>query len=194
MNIQPYAGFWKRTASYIIDALILLVPTLWIASFAMPGLGLTAAAPRPNAFLPVIIINNIIVWLYFAGMDSSKHQATVGKMALGIKVVDKNGARISFWRATGRNFAKILSVITFNFGYFMAGFTAYRQALHDIICSTFVVSKNVQPGETLPKYPFHTLYCVLSALTYLIPIVLPFIFTIFIILGALLLSAIPVAQ
>ncbi|MBO4675687.1 MAG: RDD family protein [Elusimicrobiaceae bacterium] len=193
MNIQPYAGFWKRFAAYLIDACILLIPTLWITSFAIPGLGLSAAEPRPRAFLPVMIINNIIVWLYFAGMESSKHQATIGKMALGIKVVDPNGARISFWRATGRNFAKILSTITLNFGYFMAGFTAYRQALHDIICSTFVVSKNFQQGETLPKYPFHTLLCVLSTGVCLLPFILPFIFTIFIFLGAFLLSAISVA-
>ena len=55
----------------------------------------------------------------------------------------------------------------------MAGFTTHRQALHDLLASTFVVSKTSQPGETMPKYPFHTLFCVLSACVSLFLLILP---------------------
>jgi uncharacterized RDD family membrane protein YckC len=80
-------------------------------------------------------------WLYFAMMESSNKMATLGKMAIGIKVTDLNGNRISFGRATGRYFAKILSGMILMIGYIMAGFTEKKQALHDMIASCLVVMK-----------------------------------------------------
>ena len=56
-----------------------------------------------------VVVGLGVWWLYYALMESSQKQATLGKMALGIKVTDQHGARISFGRATGRLLAKILS-------------------------------------------------------------------------------------
>lgn len=70
----------------------------------------------------------IIRWLYFAGMESSTRQATVGKGAGGIIVTDLNGSRISFGKATVRYFAKILSVMIFCIGYFKIAFTEKNRA------------------------------------------------------------------
>ena len=81
----------------------------------------------------------VVSWLYFALLESSPKQATLGKMALGIKVTDLDGNRISFGRATGRFFAKIISGVILMIGYIMAAFTAKKQALHDIIASTLVI-------------------------------------------------------
>jgi uncharacterized RDD family membrane protein YckC len=72
-------------------------------------------------------------------MNSSEKQATYGKMAMGIKVTDLEGRRISFWRGLGREFAKFLSAIILMIGYIMAAFTERKQALHDIIAGTLVV-------------------------------------------------------
>jgi uncharacterized RDD family membrane protein YckC len=83
----------------------------------------------------------ILQWLYFAGMESSEHQGTLGKMALGLIVTDINDQRISFARATGRFFAKIITNYTFLIGYIMAGFTEKKQALHDMIASTLVLRR-----------------------------------------------------
>ena len=47
----------------------------------------------------------ILQWLYFAGMESSSYQVTLGKQALGLVVTDDHGQRLSFGRATGRFFA-----------------------------------------------------------------------------------------
>ena len=77
-------------------------------------------------------------WIYEAAMESSSKQATLGKMALGLKVTDLEGRRISFWRATGRHFAKIISGMPLLIGYIMAGFIARKQALHDMIAGTLV--------------------------------------------------------
>lgn len=82
------------------------------------------------------------MWLYFALMESSAYQGTLGKMALGIRVTDLDGGQIDFGRATGRYFAKILSFITLMIGYIMAAFTGKKQALHDIIAGTVVLMRD----------------------------------------------------
>jgi uncharacterized RDD family membrane protein YckC len=74
-------------------------------------------------------------------MESSYLQATLGKMAIGIVVTDLEGKRISFARATGRHFAKIISGFILFIGYIMAGFTQKKQALHDLIADCLVVKK-----------------------------------------------------
>lgn len=88
---------------------------------------------------PAYPIVTVAQWLYHALMESSAKQATLGRMALGIRVTDLNGNRIGFGRATGRYFAKILSALILGIGFLMAAFTAKKQALHDIPAGTLVV-------------------------------------------------------
>ncbi len=66
-------------------------------------------------------------------------QGTVGKKILGLRVTDLNGNRVSFGRASGRFFGKIVSGFTLMIGYIMAGFTEKKQALHDMIAGCLVV-------------------------------------------------------
>jgi uncharacterized RDD family membrane protein YckC len=77
-------------------------------------------------------------WLYEALMESSSYQATLGKMIFGMKVTDLGGNRISFERATGRHFAKILSAMILGIGYIMVGVTERKQGLHDLLAGTLV--------------------------------------------------------
>jgi uncharacterized RDD family membrane protein YckC len=86
------------------------------------------------------IATTVAGWLYFALMESSAKGATLGKRALGIKVTDMSGNRISFGRATGRYFGKIVSGVILYIGFLMAGFTQQKQALHDIMASCLVVN------------------------------------------------------
>ncbi|GEQ96830.1 hypothetical protein JCM17844_04670 [Iodidimonas gelatinilytica] len=74
-------------------------------------------------------------------MESSEKQATLGKAAIGIKVTDMNGQRISFLRATGRHFGKILSTIILLIGYVMILFTKRKQGLHDMIAGCLVLKE-----------------------------------------------------
>jgi uncharacterized RDD family membrane protein YckC len=75
-------------------------------------------------------------------MEASARQGTLGKIALGLFVTDLEGRRITFARATGRFFAKIVTgLIPFFIGYIMAGFTEKRQALHDMIAGCLVLKK-----------------------------------------------------
>jgi uncharacterized RDD family membrane protein YckC len=76
-------------------------------------------------------------WLYWAAMESSPWQATLGKRMLGLAVTDLEGRRVSFVRASGRYFGKIVFV-----GFIMVAFTAKKQALHDMIAGCLVVRKS----------------------------------------------------
>ena len=139
---QPteYAGFWLRFVAVIIDGIILSIPQ-YALGFAMTGVSFFGASDLPFvASNPLFSV--VIPWLYGAFMESSKHQATLGKMAVGIKVtdLDYNGP-ISFGRATGRYFGKMVSSLILLIGFIMAGFTERKQALHDMMANTLVVKK-----------------------------------------------------
>lgn len=153
--IQPvfhYAGFWKRFVAYMLDQIIISIVGVFIVVpfFAMIGISYFSADFEPTeeviftiitAYFSFIILLVAAEWLYFALMESMKG-ATIGKMALGIIVTDLQGNRISFGRATGRYFAKIISSLTLLVGYIMAGFTQRKQALHDMIASCLVINKS----------------------------------------------------
>jgi uncharacterized RDD family membrane protein YckC len=157
METTQYAGFWKRFAAYCIDKLLISAVTLMLVLpvLAFFGVGiLTVAMEEREEELVAVILAAIVsygllalaltvmTWLYHAVMESSTQQATLGKMALGIKVTDLEGRRISFGRATGRYFSKIISDLTFSIGYILAGFTDKKQALHDMVASCLVVNKD----------------------------------------------------
>jgi uncharacterized RDD family membrane protein YckC len=144
-----YGGFWVRVLAYLIDSFVLAIPMFVIqmifglgAMGLQSGLGGTAGdIASLGASLASSGIMFVIGLLYFGLMESSKNQGTLGKMALSLKVTDYQGNRISFGRAVGRRFAKILSELILLIGYFMIGFTDKKQGLHDMIAKTYVVKK-----------------------------------------------------
>jgi uncharacterized RDD family membrane protein YckC len=147
-----YAGFWARFFALVIDAIILgtaqgvLSLVLGVPMFG--GMSLTSIdsddvvtiTQFSGALVAFQLMSIVASWLYFALMESSAKQATVGKMAVGMHVTDLNGNRISFARATGRYFAKYLSGIILLIGYIMAAFTPKKQALHDKLADTLVIA------------------------------------------------------
>lgn len=135
-----YAGFWIRFVAFVIDAIILNIAFGIITEIlGLEGGNVFGADPDEIAFGSATALSLIGQWLYEALMTSSSTQATVGKMALNIKVTDLEGGRITFGRATGRHFAKYVSAIILLIGFIMAGFTARKQALHDMMAGTYVV-------------------------------------------------------
>lgn len=145
-----YAGFWKRLAAVLLDWLVLLIP--FLALFFSRLLLTPGGQEGPHQrFLmnPVNIevVGILLYWPYFALMECSRYQATLGKMVFGIKVVDLQGQQISFARASGRFFAKYLSAFIMGIGFLMAAFTQRKQALHDMLAGTLVVMKNVGPEQ-----------------------------------------------
>jgi uncharacterized RDD family membrane protein YckC len=154
---RPYAGFWLRVVAHLIDSVVVLVVSGVVIGICVLGIGVgtlkdafSNANPQdptlPFAFMGWLLVCGVVLlllqWLYYAWMESSEHQATLGKMALGLIVTDLNDHRISFARATGRFFSKIITgLIPLFIGWIMAGFTEKKQALHDMIASTLVLRK-----------------------------------------------------
>jgi uncharacterized RDD family membrane protein YckC len=146
-NTAEYAGFWRRFAAYTIDYVILgyfLNSFYW---FMMNQLRLSMRDVPMD--MDVEIFGNFIFslfafvvnWCYFSGMESSPLQATIGKFLVGIYVTDLDQQRIGFGKATGRFFAKIISGLILTVGYWLAGFTREKQALHDMIAGSLVLRK-----------------------------------------------------
>jgi uncharacterized RDD family membrane protein YckC len=129
-KVFAYAGFWIRVGAYLIDAILVGVVNTLIT------FSLTATSPILGS-----LVSLALGIAYFAFMESSENQATLGKMAVGIKVGDINGDRISVGNAVGRYFAKILSAITLCIGFMMVGWDAKNQGLHDKLADTFVFYK-----------------------------------------------------
>ncbi|HET9034190.1 MAG TPA: RDD family protein [Dokdonella sp.] len=129
-----HAGFWRRCAAWLIDNLLLFIPSVIVLMIPILGY-LIYFAGR---------------WAYFAMMESSPAQATLGKRAMGIIATDGKGRRLSLGQASGRYFAGAISYITLYIGYALAGWTSRKQALHDLIADTCVVFETVRPGEPLP--------------------------------------------
>lgn len=144
-----YGGFWIRVVAAIVDFFIIhFAVHIVAAAFGLGGLamhpGLYGWGHPPS--WPFLFMGGGVVgvaticssWLYEALMESSSYQATLGKMIFGMKVTDLYGNRISFARATGRHFAKILSGMILGIGFIMVGFTERKQGLHDMIAGTLV--------------------------------------------------------
>jgi len=129
MGSSPYGGFMLRAGALLFDFIFILLFS------SMTGMRLLTKADDPSFFAWTL------PWLYYAGLESSALQATLGKRLLGLKVTDLNGKKISFARATGRYIAKLVSIMTLGFGFMLAGMSPKRQALHDMIAGCLVVKR-----------------------------------------------------
>ena len=140
-DIFSYAGFWKRFAAWLLDVIILFFIGLAVG-YAFDFVYFLTPIP----FLWYVIISDFLIGiftslLYYSIFESSIHQATPGKMALGIIVTDIAGQRISFGRAVGRDLSKIISWLTLGIGFLIIGFTDEKRGLHDYIAGTLVINK-----------------------------------------------------
>ncbi len=140
---MEYAGFWRRVVALIIDGILVGIVQAIITVVVIAGMTFGESSEQTMMVLTVALNLAMFVgmWLYFALMESSKLQATLGKLLIGVVVSDLDGNRISFGRATGRYFGKFVSSLILGIGYFMAGWTGRKQALHDIMAKCLVIRK-----------------------------------------------------
>ncbi len=173
-----YAGFWKRAAAAIVDGGIIWVIGRFGGEALGTLLGDLAGGGELAVTLMIALVTLLLQVCYFAFFHASFNAATPGKMLIGIKVVRSDGETISFPRAVGRYFATIPSGILLGIGYLMAGFTARKQALHDMICDTVVVDKWAFTGQ--PEMQRHELGTAATVVLagYLLVIVLAVIFAV----------------
>jgi uncharacterized RDD family membrane protein YckC len=155
---MTYASFGARLGAWLIDVIIIGCVQFVVVAPIMTFLGFGIAAQVQDgevteeaalgmigAILAMVgsamLVTFAITILYFALMESSKSQATLGKLAVGIKVVDTEGNRLSFGKAFLRSIGKIISGMIMYIGYIMAAFTEKKQGLHDLIANTLVINK-----------------------------------------------------
>lgn len=134
-----FGGFWRRFAAVIIDFFAMLMPLLLVSILLRASIIFVTDIDLDVLNFIESIVTMCVWWLYYSLFDSSSWQATLGKRALRLKVVDLDGNRISFARASGRFFAKYLSALTFCIGYMMAGWTKRKRSFHDMIAKTYVI-------------------------------------------------------
>lgn len=123
-----YVSVWKRLWAFLIDLAVFAV-IFW------------ALAQLMDEFT-VSLVLLVIIWLYYALLESSPWQASLGKRVMGLKVVDKRGRRLTFWKATKRMLSRIVTNFTFYFGFFTAAFDKHRETLHDRLSKSVVISKH----------------------------------------------------
>ncbi len=117
---QPhYAGFWRRFIAAVLDQIILLVGRAFI--YGAIGLIIYAMLFVFDARSQIEMVFRIyagilalvdfwITWIYFAVMESSSLQGSLGKLALGIRVSNMDLKPVTFEQATVRYFSKIISI------------------------------------------------------------------------------------
>jgi uncharacterized RDD family membrane protein YckC len=133
-----YGGFWIRLVAYIIDSVLLSFAGAVVGG-VFGGAMAIGGGDGDSISVGGGILGLVMAWLYFALMESSERGATVGKMALGLRVVTDKGERLSFLNATGRYFAKIISALILCIGFIMIAFTDRKRGLHDMIAGTLVI-------------------------------------------------------
>ena len=139
----PFKGFWIRLVASFIDGIILLILIILLATISLIIFGVALGeGAGVGMFLLVFILASIATIFYKPIMEASEYQGTVGKYALGMKVVDQNGQRISMTSSFLRTILYIIGAQGFLLclGVVMVGFTEYKQGLHDILANTYVVT------------------------------------------------------
>jgi uncharacterized RDD family membrane protein YckC len=141
-----YGGFWIRFVAVFLDGLLMQVVRIPISLLVLGAAVSPLRTPTPNpealtgAVLTLTGISMLIAVLYEATMIRY-FGATLGKMAVGVKVLRTDGSGISWGISIARYFMKIVSAFILAIGYIMAGFDEEKRALHDRVCDTRVVYK-----------------------------------------------------
>lgn len=148
--LPVYAGFRRRALAHVVDLVLISFAACVLTVFlgralrVEPGHAVTILTPGVMLALQLT---------YFPLFESSAMRATLGKYLLRLRVSDASGEPIGVGRAFGRGFARIVSNLTLGIGYLMTGFTARKQALHDTIAGTLVISRNA-PADVVQRTPF----------------------------------------
>ena len=157
-----YGGFWIRVGANVIDGVVLLIASSILVGMLRIAFPDASSEVEYSAFSGSLLIKVV----YAAFLHASSWQATIGKKALGMKVVDYSGERIPFGRAVGREIVLFLPLFILAIGVGMGvavpathiatfivlfvvfipvigvmvvGWTKRKQGLHDRIVETLVV-------------------------------------------------------
>jgi len=138
-EVRRYGGFWIRTLARLLDAIL-----IWMCFYALTaGFGGWTSILR-SASSGLFSIIFLVEWVSAAIYEillTARYGATLGKRALGLRVITERGDPLTLSLSAGRYLANLVSSATFSIGYIMAAFDPEKRALHDRICNTRVVTK-----------------------------------------------------
>ncbi|MBO0681968.1 MAG: RDD family protein [Candidatus Dormibacteraeota bacterium] len=122
---QMYAGFGQRLFAAVIDCVLLFVLLFFSFIYLITAPGIFGR--EWTSIVIFVLFWLVMSWGYFAGLESSSLQGTLGKAAVGIVVTQSRGKKVGFWRATGNfalralSFGIVLGLLVFGAVLFVAG-------------------------------------------------------------------------
>jgi uncharacterized RDD family membrane protein YckC len=134
----PRAGFGRRFVALLVDSLVLLV-----AFFVLFGI---ASAIDEALGVIVLFVLIIGIFAYYIVLEGGPTGQTLGKRALGIRVIDQNtGGSIGYGRGAIRLIARYLSQLPCYLGYFWMLWDKEKQTWHDKLSTSVVVPVQYYP-------------------------------------------------
>jgi uncharacterized RDD family membrane protein YckC len=132
----PRAGFWQRFGAALIDGILIGIVGVVLEVIIRSAGGLISLA---------------LGIAYYGYLEGSPSGQTIGKRAVGIRVIDFNtGGPIGFGRAVLRYVGRIVSTIPCLLGYWWMLWDKERQCWHDKFASDVVVPVDSYPVERWP--------------------------------------------
>src|SRR5438270_10452072 len=127
-RVGEYSGFSRRLGAWMVDAPVRFAIGLGFVflpiRFLVLGQAKRYGSTDPNylwsmmsfedkgmVFALWLLAAIIIPWLYTAMQESSIAGATLGKRLMRIQVTDLEGERVSFSRASGRFFGRLIPTL-----------------------------------------------------------------------------------
>ena len=145
MQPSPFKGFLIRFLAFMIDIVVAIFAILAVAIvfliFFDSLFGIEAGFFA--ALIMFILAGLAAQFLYKPLMEASEYQGTIGKIVLSMKVVDKNGQKITVAKSFIRTIVYLIeNAIPFgSLAFLIIAFTDENQGLHDMAAETYVVSK-----------------------------------------------------
>ena len=129
----PRAGFWQRFAAALLDGILVGVVSQ-IFQLADPLVG--------------SLLGLILGITYYTMLEGGPKGQTLGKMALGIRVIDlARGGPIGYGRGFIRYIGRIASFIVLFLGYFWMLWDPEKQTWHDKFAGSVVVPVSSYPVD-----------------------------------------------
>ncbi len=139
LSARP-GGFWVRLVAFFIDG---IVTTAAVSLLLMIFTDISPAyyMAETDTSNPTAEFINWTFNIAYAPILLGIWSTTIGKRAFNVYVLRPDGSPVGFWRALGREVAKIISFIPFGAGFWLIAFRQDRRGLHDLIAGTVVVQR-----------------------------------------------------
>jgi uncharacterized RDD family membrane protein YckC len=152
------AGLGSRAAAFILDQLILMaVNILILIVFYFVTKGMTSlpflvemnSLPLAIMIIAMFIINGG----YFFAFEYFSGGRTIGKKALGIRVIQENGHSITLLSSFIRNLLRLIDSLPMSYfvGFIMVFFHSKHKRIGDIVAGTIVVHERKPKRKNKPS-------------------------------------------